>query len=298
LGSAVGPPFVVTPGRGIPALPSPRPPTFPESFPFRRPFPRELEQRGLGVVVALSRIDGLTSSRVLKTPFYFQCAPLDSMPVDFSWEWNDYVTIDGTTHSNPRAINLDTITFSTLFVDDDTHRNFTLTTNLHVLTMARMLKAVGDAMTPFQLQYGQPRLWGVWDYVGAATLRSLHVEERYGELDARYLTVTFNSYEDAPAGTTRAVPAPAPVSTGGRLAAAVQPSHPGVVAVLDSSRLPVGLETLSGISKAYYHDPGNWAAIAKASGLTATSANENLPSTVGRFDPAARIIVPTLFKAL
>lgn len=250
----------------------------------------QLEPRSDGMIVALSRLSGLTSSSVLQAPFYFQVAPLDSMPQEYAWEWNDFRTIDGSMHSNPQGRTLPSWSFSSFFTDDRTS-DFLLIRDVHVLTMIRTLKKIGDSMRPFQLQFGQPRLWGTWDVVAAVTMRGLHVEERAGEPDARYFTVTFSEYADADPG--KAVAAPKPITNAAAASKAGQ-DHPNIIVTLDSARLPSNGRTFAQIAKHYYGDPSQWYAIARASGLTNISANTDLVVTVGHRKPPPKIIVPRL----
>lgn len=263
-------------------------------IPVRGAGPSQGEAKGLGVHIALSSIDGLTSQRVLRKPYYFQCAPLDTMPRDYTWTWDEWVTLDGTTHSNPTAIGNSTYTFSSVIVD--TPYRFVFVKDFDVLAMVRELQKIGDSMRPFQLQFGQPALWGEWDVVAAVTMRSLHVEERHPEIDARYFTVSFASYADVDV-KLRSVPLPAAIvsaSVGNGSATSAAPQRAGVVALLDSAVLPGKLDTMSKISKVYYRDPGQWPVIAKASGLEDVSANQNLRETVGSQQPAPRIVIPEL----
>jgi hypothetical protein len=250
------------------------------------------EAEGDGLIVGLVAIPGVTSSKILKQPFWFQCPPTDEMPVDITWQWTDYNTIDAGMHSNPNGQGLDVFTFSTLFVDDDPHHRFALYRDRHVLSMLRELREIGDAMTPVQLQYGQPTLWGVWDRVVGVSLRSLHITERAGEVDARYLTVSMTEFPDVP-----------------RLVAVKPPHHPGnksgshsgsskngrVLARLNSAHLPKGQRTLAEIAKRYYGSSSPWRLIAKASGLS-VGPTVDLPSTVGKKKPPPQIVVPALKK--
>lgn len=259
------------------------------------------EPVGDGLIVALSRIDGLTDASVLKSPFYFQCPPLDRMPRDHSWEWTDYPTIDAGTHSVPVAPDLTTITFDSIFVDNDYRYRFVLTNSRHVLSMLRDLAEIGDTMTPFQLQYGQPVLWGVWDAVMGVTMRSLHVEERHGEDDARYITCSFTEFRDVP--RLVAVPPPPRIATAepnSRSGAhetyaspRTTPSGQRVLAVLAAADLPNDV-TLASLAKRYYGSVTDWRAIATASGLTDQPPNDSLRLALTAQDPPAKVTVPEL----
>lgn len=251
--------------------------------------PASAEQTGDGQWVVLSAIPGFTSPKVLKTQFRFQCAPLETMPQDYQWSWDDYPTIGSGYHSNPQYPLLGTFSFQSLFLDADYRYRFAQVKNVHVLGMVEALKAIGDTLTPFQLNFGQPPLWGVWDVAIPVTMRTLHVEERAGEMDARYFTVSFTEYADAPVHNVVAA-----TPTGSNTKALQQ----GVLANLDTSQLPASLDTMAKIAKHYYHETTSWRVIAKASGLSAVSANEDLRVKYGKMKPPAHVIVPALNTAV
>lgn len=257
---------------------------------FRPGPPIRPEPQGDGLIVALSAVQGFTNPHVLKAPFYFQCAPIDTMPQDYTWEWNDFQTVSSGYHSNPASPGLATYVFETMFVDNDTQHWFTLIRNQHVLSLVDTLKALGDSMSPFQLQFGQPGLWGRWDVVTGATLRALHVEERHGEPDTRYLTVSFTEFPDTP----DIQPVPPPPHVGGKHGTGAQnpAPRPGVLAILDSSKLLPGRRTLAQLAKHYYKSASAWRLIAKASGLTSTGPNVDLTTTIGKQHPPGKIVVP------
>lgn len=286
---------------------------------------KDAPQHPQGLVVVISAIDGVTPAALFKDlpnhAFYFQCPPLDALPRDKDWNWDDFGTIGSGMHSNPNYPGLPSITFETLLVDeswgwspgprliahaadangpdaapfaatpgDALSRQIVPGPRWAVADLqndplwgARWLEALGDTMSPFALQWGQPQLWGGWDRVTAATLRSLHVEERSGEIDARYLRVSFTEYPDADA-----VAVPLPATPG---------QHHGggntrLLATLDSSRLPTGYRTLAQLAKNYYGSASLWRLIQKASGLKGVTANQDLPSTVGKHHPPAKIKIP------
>lgn len=289
---------------------------------------KDSPQHPQGLLVVISAIDGVTPASLFKdlpnNAFYFQCPPLDSLPRDKDWNWDDFGTIGSGMHSNPNYPGLPSVTFETLLVDeswgwspgprlvahaadangpdaapyaatpgDALSRQVVPGPRWAVADLAndplwavRWLEALGDTMTPFALQWGQPQLWGGWDRVTAATLRSLHVEERAGEIDTRYLRVTFTEYPDADA-----VAAPAPNTPGRRHGSGGHHSKL-LVPPLDSSRLPTGQRTLAQLAKNYYGSASAWRLIAKASGLKNVTANQDLPSTVGKRHPPAKISIP------
>lgn len=247
------------------------------------PPPPSHEPTSNGLVVVLSRVEGFTQKGLLSEPFYFQCAPLETMPRDMAWQWTDYLTLGTGYHSQPNAPNLESWSFDTLMVDDDWGLWFTQTKKRDLLGMVRELKKLGDSMTPFQLQFGNPQLWGEWDVVSGATLRGLHVEERAGEPDSRYLTVSFMEFPDAP--THKPVPADPTKSK-------KKTTDERYLAVLDSAKLPTHRDTMAELAKHYYGKVSDWRMIAKASGLTKYGPNTNLRTTAGKQKPPVKIKVP------
>lgn len=157
---------------------------------------------GPGLVIVLRSIKKVTSPKVLKVPFAFQCPPLESLSRDGTFAFQQYDTISRGQFNRQQGRALKTISFTTVFVDYDA--TFTLTANRNigpnpVIEVAK-LEAIRDHGTPFELVVGQQALWGRQDVhwgprnQNAAVISELRVEERAGEVDARYVTVTFQEY--------------------------------------------------------------------------------------------------------
>jgi hypothetical protein len=284
---------------------------------------RDIAARAEGLIVAISPIAGRTPMELFKKlpnqAFYFQCPPLEEMGRDKEWQWDDFGTIGSGMHSNPNYPGLAQIPIDTLFVDDSWGwtvgprsvklgatpgdeasravvpgpRFATADLPKDILWAGAWLEALGDSMQPFGLQWGQPQLWGRWDRVTAATLRSLRVAEKSGEIDARYIRVSFTEYPDADA-----TPVAAPHVPGQRRGPWKDGhGHRLLAPPMDSSKLPPGKRTLAQLAKNYYGQASAWRLIAKASGLTRATPNQDLPSTVGRRHPPARILIPARTKA-
>lgn len=267
---------------------------------------------GYGMSVMLQAIPGVTPAKVFRglpgNVFYFQCPPMDVFPVERSWTWDDYATINAGMHSNPSYRQLKTITFSTLLVDNAwiwEQGNTQIrgprfaTASLPqaadtILWAVDFLERLGNSLKPFQIAWGQQQLWGRWDGHMVCTLRSYHSEERANEDDARYLTLSVTEYADADDVTL----APPPQPPGGN-----NTSHRGgyttadgqkVIANLNSAQLPPSQDSLAELAKKYYGDPAMWKLIAKASGLTAVGPNTDLNTSAaaGKKKPPARVVVP------
>jgi hypothetical protein len=175
----------------------------------------------LGMIVVFSEIPGLTKAGVLSRPFFFQVPPLDAFSPKYAWNFNDYATIGFGMHSNPQYAQLATISFSSMFVDTmQGPRNpfyvvWPFTGSAGPLSGIKALRALGDSMTPFVMQAGQPELWNEWEPLGhrgrhalAVTLRDFSPEERAGEPDTRYFTITVSEFADAPAQSDLSVTRP------------------------------------------------------------------------------------------
>ena len=261
-----------------------------------------------GFLVAFGPIDGLTNTRALPKPYFFQCPPLDTFPTDFTWTWNDFGTINGGMHSNPNYPALTTLQFDSLFVLDDGFANDIILARSQesMFERGRVLKALGDSMTPFAVQVGAMKAIGEWEPLGrraraqlAVTMRAFHWETRSDEPDARYFTVQLTEFADAPliqkiippklSGT---VPQRGPTTPARHGTTA----HNGqrYVAVLDPNGLNENQRTLKDISIWAYGGSAPWRLILKASGsaLSGIGPNDNLREKLGKRQPAVKIKVP------
>lgn len=267
-----------------------------------------------GLVVVISPITSVTPAALFadlpQGAFFFQCPPLDEMPREKTWQWEDFGTIASGVHANPNYPNPTTVTFETLMVDTDWGHSFaaraigdTASPSIpgprfavasvakDVLWACDWLEQLGDSMAPFVVSWGQRALWGRWDRTMGATLRSLRVVEKAGENDARYLNVSFSEFNDvsnADLGTTILPGVPGSGSTTG----VVDENGQNVLAVLDSSKLPPNERTLYDLAKVFYADPTLWRIIAAASNLAGVTATQDLPSSIGLRNPPAKIVIP------
>src|SRR4051812_19863427 len=69
---------------------------------------------GEGLLVSLYGIPHITDPDVLKTPFYFQCPPLDSFTRSYAFDYGTYQTLRYGEMASPQGRRLTTITFATL----------------------------------------------------------------------------------------------------------------------------------------------------------------------------------------
>jgi hypothetical protein len=164
---------------------------------------RQPQFEGDGVQVTLRAIRGLTSTQVLRTPFAFQCPPLESLARDGQYAWEPYTTIRRGQFARPSGRQLSTIQFETVFVSYDVQGTVLADDGVdsrNPVLLASRLEAIMRRGTPFELMIGQKRLWGQLDVhwgpsnENAAVLTGVRVEERAGEVDARYLTVSLQEF--------------------------------------------------------------------------------------------------------
>lgn len=161
---------------------------------------------GAGLRVTLRRKSGLTRAGHLTIPFHFQCPPSDSFTWEEAYDHQEFQTLRAGTFSRPAGRSLATVTFSTLFVAFDAYaadgpRMSTSSMNWHhsyglidPFWMTEEVRSLQRTGTPFWLYVGQPSVRDEWDVKMLATLRSMRVEERAGEPDAKYADMQFSEY--------------------------------------------------------------------------------------------------------
>lgn len=190
------------------------------------PKPSILVNEGLevpGMRVILAPIDGLTKKGIMvdgsgkPRSFRFQMPPTESFTRSLSHGHSDYDTLRVGQHSRPAGQQLQSVRFQTLIVDwdvpwavypnskkfDDTFGTGYSTVRdefWNLLNVTDQLEEILESGSPVKLYAGQPALWeggggeDGWDVNMPVTLRSMNVEERAGEPDARYIDVEFVEY--------------------------------------------------------------------------------------------------------
>jgi hypothetical protein len=165
--------------------------------------------QGDGLQITLKKIKGMTDPDVLQHPFRFQCPPMDTFSRSYSYTYTDYNAISQGQFSRPSGVDLASVTFQTLFVDFDAPWSNLRGTpeaqnaSLDPQQMTQQLLKILRRGTPFELIVGQRALWNSNDVHwgpangNAATLRTLDIEERAGEIDARYVNVGFTEFRTA-----------------------------------------------------------------------------------------------------
>lgn len=216
------------------------------------------EHRGRGLRIRLNRIPQ-TSRKVLASPYFFQVPPLETFSTQHAYNFSDYETVSTGQFSRQMSRQLRIVEFQTMFVDQDWFYTLFAHTKRgpNPQKLARELVHILNTGTPFRLMIGQPRLWGEgnWDVNMKATLRSLTVEEKAGEVDARYVNVSFTEWRELDIKKDK---------KGERL--------PLTYTIRDG-------DTLRQLAKKYYGETRVWRLIARSNQLGDTRADEDL-STV------------------
>jgi hypothetical protein len=202
--------------------------------------------------VTLSRIPGLTDQAVLQRPFIFQTSPLEELRRSDAFTYNDW---DGQSEQRdrPATRQLSSVSFRSLFID--TAERWTLFPDggyMDPPDAVSELRAIEDSGTPFRLVIGQPALWRTPWLVFAATLRSLDESELAGEVDSRYVDVTFVQHRQSVITTRKAT----------KGASGQSPHLPANLAISD---LPASRDSLFELARFYYGEPSSGAAVIAAS---------------------------------
>lgn len=224
---------------------------------------------GPGLRLKFEHINGLTERTLLRKPFFFQCPPLDAFTRVMQFSHADYETLGGYQHSTPAAMQLRSFQFNTVSVDwgapwtllDKLPLNTTRDlgqfradlpkTPLEVSYELEKLLASG---TPFWFSAHSPDLWHLSEIPQgrlSVTMRSLEVEERAGEVDARYFNINLVEFR-------RPI-----ISQRGKGTAANSKKVPVTLFVRN---LPDSRNTLYKLAKWYYGSSAKWRLISNANG--------------------------------
>lgn len=178
-----------------------------------------------------------TAPGILAVPFYFQAAPIENFAYETTADWADYDTLGRRRFSRPTSMQLVPITFDTIFTDylfDDVPAALqTYVKNLEALGLGslsldaisshpffarpgarlRELRIIEASMTPLVLTVADDSILktpvgnavaiNTGDQISMeATLRTVRQEERAGEPDALYCSVSFMQYAPIDLATT------------------------------------------------------------------------------------------------
>lgn len=230
---------------------------------------------GDGLRVRLMAVPGLTgrelSSGALAEPFRFQCPPLNSFSVEYAYSHTDYETVGLGQVSRKGGRQLRTVSFESLFVDFGTWTVATLagekgeTTASKIALSLERLAQIVESGDPFQLTVMHPdgfdsvaeglREDALVELDMWATMRSFSQEERAGEGDARYVSVSFTEYVE-PLVSRRTKRRKRKSKTWPR-----------------THRLTEN-DTLRSLARSYYGAPEAWRIIARENGMGRFSASD------------------------
>lgn len=283
--------------------------------------PSALTNEGLqvpGMRVILAPIPGLTKKGIMvdgsgkPRSFRFQIPPLESFTRSLAFAHSDYDTLRLGQHSRPGGKQLESIRFQTLIVDMDVpwavypntqefNRTFgpgysTLRDEMwNLLNITDQLEEILESGSPVKLYAGQPVLWqggggeSGWDVNMPVTLRSLNIEERAGEPDARYIDVEFVEYRSLKLNRRRLGKAGKAKKTSAKRPAVVEIYADGRAFDMNTETQiatkahPV---TLYALAKRYFGDP-SWATLIVRANPTLLNMNMSADDSLGRLTSAS-----------
>jgi hypothetical protein len=155
--------------------------------------------RGEGLRVELRAIPGVTSrdSGLYDKPYRFQAPPLETFRVDSAIAVNDYSTVQNGIYTQMGDKELTVVSFSTLstIAPEPWVVN---PRDWNLKRRSRRLRRILSSKSPFRLVAWHPAKGRhrVVELNMKATLRSLGIEERAGEGDAKYYDVEFVQWRD------------------------------------------------------------------------------------------------------
>ncbi len=146
--------------------------------------------RGEGLRIRLSKIEGITqgdAAKVLRVPYYFQCAPLDNFIIPTTRTFPRYTNYQGTEYIQRGGSTLQTLAFRTIVVE---YGQFVIERDWNVERLVRNLQRIVESGWPFELlathQYNLDP-----EVQMNVVLESCVVVENAGEVDARYVDLAF-----------------------------------------------------------------------------------------------------------
>lgn len=161
----------------------------------RRQDRKAYKHRGEGLRVQLSAIPGVTqgkAKKILRTPYRFQCPPLDEFKHPTTRNLTRWTNYQGIEFSGRGGMALKELTFRTLVVE---WGSFVTMYDYNIEPLVNELKGLVKAGYPFELlathRYGEDP-----EVHMDAFLTDVQVTENAGEVDARYLDLTFVAFRD------------------------------------------------------------------------------------------------------
>jgi hypothetical protein len=264
-------PFSSVEGSPVPSQqPAQRPASFDTSMP--------------GLRVFLEKVPGLTKKGLLDSRFVFQVPPLEEFRREYGYEFSDYLVVSGKTQSRAVGRQLARVTFQALFVDFDASWAAFDGSSIDPVAVTEELREICESGTPFRFLARNPPLWGsVSEVKMNATLRSLSVVEKAGEVDARYADVEFVEWGDNTQVSSKrqgklhpGLPAKVTLNANGSAYVAPQQAVPAW-----GTGNPV---TLHKLAKQFYGSASRWQLIAKRNHglLSGVSPSRPLNEVLGK----------------
>lgn len=138
-----------------------------------------------GAAVILRRLPG---KNTIPEDYTFQCAPLEEVAVEASFEHVDFMTVGAGEFSRPQGKKLRTVSFETLIVPDQPSW---ASTGGNVQALSKALVDICQNGLPFALTVTESRETLIDMY---ATMRTLRLTDKAGEPGTKYVSVSFAEY--------------------------------------------------------------------------------------------------------
>jgi hypothetical protein len=267
------------------------------------PNPPGFAQRhgGPGLRLTFTRIPGLTKRTLLQHPYYFQCPPLDTFSRSGQFSHTDYDSLRTGQFSRPGSMQLRSFSFNTVHIDwgapwtllnklplnaDEDETRFVSSNFPTPLEAAYALEGLLESGTPFYFSAASPLLWHLPEIPHGrlpVTMRTLEVEERAGEVDARYFNINLVEFR-RPVISAQAK---------GKGQRGRQGGSDRLPVSFFARNLPANRDTMHELAKFYYGSASKWRVIAKANGFTRLAGSVNLKAYFAK-QRSRKITVPAL----
>ena len=155
---------------------------------------------GDGTHVVLTREAGVTARGMLDVPFRFQIPPLDSWSRSFTGRWSNFDVVGGKNGPQERTRfggpTLRTVQFRTMFMDWHPSWGVWEPDMLEPILAVRELERLALRGVIFRLKVRNHGLFDHNDVHMLAVITQGDVEEVSGEPDTRYVTLSFQEYDE------------------------------------------------------------------------------------------------------
>jgi nucleoid-associated protein YgaU len=204
---------------------------------------------GDGTHVVLHREKGLTKRGFLDVPFRFQIPPLDDWSRSFSGRWTNFDVVGGKNGPAERSrwggAGLRTVQFRTMFMDWHPGWGVWEPDMLEPIMAVRELERLARRGIIFELKIRNHGMFEHNDVNMTAVLTQGDVSEVSGEPDTRYITLSFQEYDELEVERKR------------RQQQSPRGAGPW-------SHTVVAGDTLYSLARHYYHAQSFWRLIAQA----------------------------------